>query len=144
MSFTTMNGVNAAGGMMGTTRAPLRLGRVQPAPVPQQPQFGQAVPGGAARSLGRVPGGMQGSMSRDPIAASTIRNGVGGHPVGGSVNAAMAGGMGADGVAGGRSQRPNDGGVVTGAVGQALGQPRAPAFDPNDPRNAALAGYMAQ
>lgn len=118
--FSTMNGVTAAraqsGGMQGTTPTPVH-------PSPQQP-MGRQAPGVYA-------GGGQSAVSYAP-----------------SYQLAPGGGgmMGTMPHADLSFQGQTEGsGVQPGQRGPNVPQAAPPpAFDPNDPNNAALAGYMAR
>jgi hypothetical protein len=132
MSFSSMNGIRGArvaGGMLGTNR----LARPQPQQSPTDQNYGNPYanqPMGAG-SQGSTPstaadspvGGMMGSAPIRPFA-------------GARVPAAVQNYEGYQG--------PTEGsGVAPGMRGPAVPQAAPPpAFDPNDPNNAALVGYM--
>ncbi len=152
MSFASLNGVTA-GGMAGSFRAPRPTASswvnpaIAPAPPPP-PQVDNVKQYGGTQNIPGVPisgnapsgGGMLGTKSQGG-AAQYIMNPTGEMgPAGDSFNKAK--GSGAVGVIT-NPENPLVGGVVAGNQGPQLQQPAAgPAFDPNDPNNAALAGYM--
>lgn len=135
MSWTSMNGVNQAkqalnqvkgpqgglgGGMLGTYRAPQAAPQLAgQAQAPGAVALGRVNPAGqgAAQAYN---GGMMGSIQRDM--APTYN----------------------DTVADFRQNGNNQGVTAGNAPPQLAPGPQAPAFDPNDPNNAALAGYMAR
>ena len=130
MSFASMNGITQAraavgGGMQGTNRTPTHPAQVTGASGPYARPPPQAGPGAAAfaQTHTAAPAGMMGSQ---------------GHPIGGSQlqnnQARMQWTAATDGS-----------GVAPGVQGPNLPPPPQGApFDPNDPNNAALAGYMAR
>ncbi len=127
MSFSSFNAVRAAGGMQGTTRA------ARPTAEAWQPAGATRVPSDVPLP---VPGGIQ---PLSPQAA--IRS-----PYG-PQNAGGGSGMMASRSHGGAAQYINQGqtlggGVMPGAPAPQLQGPAPVKFDPNDPNNAALAGYM--
>lgn len=121
-SFATMNSLQAArtGGLAGTRRAAL-----QPAPQPVQNQQQPLQPG-------QAPWGQE--------AGTPVTNG----PINRAPSGGGAGMMGtaAQGINGMVAARQGTG-VNPGVQQPPLQGPAPIQFDPNDPRNAALAGYMS-
>jgi hypothetical protein len=107
MSFSTMNGINAArtGGLEGTRRLPL---------AGQQPLPGTPLPQPQAGTYAQPQNPRQGLMGTAPALAGS--------------------GMYA-------SAQPQTG-IQPGRPPAPYQASPGPQFDPNDPRNAALAGYM--
>lgn len=129
MSFASLNAVKASRGMQGTARsAPAQFQQPTLAPPPQaSPNNGNPLVGPQAAGSSYTMGsgmmgtGRQTSYARPTQITSTSNGMVAGQTAGGS----------ADGH-----------GVVAGnTVPSAVGPQQMPAFDPNDPANAALAGY---
>ncbi len=143
MSFASMNGINAAKGMSGTTRQttaaftpttqPLSAPPQGMTPPPQPVQNYMGAVTGKINPTAPTSGGTQGlSVIGNPYAGSSYTKGNGMRGGNDKVGLSVAAG-------------PNPNGVVAGIAGpSAVGpMPTGPQFDPNDPRNAALAGYMA-
>ncbi len=122
MSFSSINAVRASGGLGGTTRSgPATFAP----PMPQrQERHPQAPPPGSSYTLGA---GMQ-STGRMPQTSG---------PFGGSNMMQLNGPPQTTNMA-------NSSGVVAGSTQpSAVGPQQQMQFDPRDPNNAALAGYMA-
>lgn len=131
MSFATMNGITqtrqaVGGGMQGTNRTPTHPAQVSGAAGPYAMPPAQSMgPGAAAYAQGHAaPGaGMMGSQG-NPIGGNQMQN----NQARMQWTAATPGSGVAPGVQGPNLPPP----------------PQGPAYDPNDPNNAALAGYMAR
>ncbi len=122
MSFSSINAIRASGGLGGTTRqAPATFAGPQLAP---QPQPMGPVRNGSSYTIGA---GMQNTGRALP---------------GNEINRlTMGGGIGPQSSS---AANANGHGVIAGvAQPSAVGPEQQMQFDPNDPNNAALAGYMA-
>lgn len=139
MGFATMNGVNAARGMQNTK--PNGPATFQQAYQPQAGGVGNPYQAPAAQSAMGSSYTAQGGMM------GTGRGPQGGGAQQSSMYAPMhVGAVGAASNGQNTSGNANGHGVVAGqTMPSAVGpEQQMPPFDPNDPNNAALAGYMAR
>ncbi len=135
MSFASLNGVRT-GGMAGSVRAARPTAQAWNAPAPQ------VMPGSptamAVGALNQPPAAPAASGGQSEV--STQWDNIGQRTGGGMLGTKSQGGA-AQYIL--NPENPLTGGVVAGNQGPQLQQPAAgPGFDPNDPANAALAGYM--
>ena len=135
MSFSSLNAVNAARGMQGTT--------------PKQPAFGQPYqpPPPGVQAQGPGPQGQPGSSYNASRGMMGTQMSMGNVPA-----PQMGPARPQPGVAQGSAQaQVNPTNIVAGSTGvnavqgmpSAVGPQQQMQFDPNDPNSAALAGYMA-
>ena len=124
MSFSTMNGLQAArtGGLSGTRRAPIQ--------AQQQPLQNPVDPGAVYDPTNRGGTGQMGQFT-SPERTRFQRNGLMGTPSMVGQGMGMPAAMPRTGVAAPAPPTPS-----------AVPQQAPVQFDPRDPRNAALAGYM--